>query len=1024
MSRLRTLHRPDIVYFLAWTRLSTIPDLLGFNVGNAAQRTTLAPSVAEGWSTVDYLLAFPHEIGHMLGGWHEPAELANFPEGSFAKARSLAVRPYAFGHTDLTSCSKREGFGDLLFCPRTTMSYGVETWNDPRRISVQEPFYSSVRHKPNGWTIGLAGTSEVERVLHETVPVAVRSGMDVAYAPEQRPRTMTARWTGRDTVRVTWSEDGRSQDSGGTVWLALTEGANDRYQWVWDWESVPPAPGEGTSGNLVPLIEAGGAQIGVDVAGLRPGGRYRMAVAGGRATWEGSEWRYRDVLSSDMFELAPPGRSPGSPEAPSHVGANVTGPDGVRLSWRDNSRVETGYEVWWRKWSGSEPDEVWRRYGQKLRTGASSAEIRGLVAEEEMDVTTGFHRWDRAKRGYVYVEGETAHVGRYSFVVVAYNDRGFGASETLNYEFTPGPFPAPTRNGEVSVCRQRATGLVFDGYEVEMCVETPDGERRRVWDYELDADQSGLLYFFDRDNVEVLVKVLDGCGINGHRWVFVAPVTNLAFRLAVRELAPPQATGRRIWHYDSERRLQEELYSNGMLRPWRHGESQQYVGNAQGRTARTVSDTTAFPCTAAEIAAARAKAVDGGVTALRSSEMPARTPASLERLGAGAETSCEPGEAALTLGGGYTVSMCFETHDGQTGVARDWGLDSTQSGLMYFFDRNNAEVLIKVLDACGVNGYRWVFVAPVTDLAFNLVVRSPDGEIWTHTNRLGQTADAASDVSAFPCAPLGLAGRDRDSVLRDRVVEPGVRIAGRLATDDQFESCRVFADGEVRAAGRPGVPRILGPLAHAPSRHFVERNPGAVDQRPWAANRRASNLPRQTVLGPLHEVFNEHVETPQVRSFGEPNRADVAPAACSEIGHPESHGTASVRFLFGDFEAIGGPHDPRVVQLARHSRPFASESPANNVVSSVDQLGASVSGSVPDRELELAVVAGASPLQPGVSPIPADRGVVGAVGFRQRSQVDRVTRAGVVRVVHPDRQRPVGRILRYRGLGHQLLRQP
>jgi len=106
----------------------------------------------------------------------------------------------------------------------------------------------------------------------------------------------------------------------------------------------------------------------------------------------------------------------------------------------------------------------------------------------------------------------------------------------------------------------------------------------------------------------------------------------------------------------------------------------------------------------------------------------------------------------LTLRGGYTVSMCFETYKGEVGDARDWGLDSTQSGLMYFFERNNAEVLIKVLDGCGVNGHRWVFVAPVTDLAFNLRVESPDGEVWTHTNRLGQTADAKSDVSAFPCA--------------------------------------------------------------------------------------------------------------------------------------------------------------------------------------------------------------------------------------------------------------------------------
>ncbi len=75
-----------------------------------------------------------------------------------------------------------------------------------------------------------------------------------------------------------------------------------------------------------------------------------------------------------------------------------------------------------------------------------------------------------------------------------------------------------------------------------------------------------------------------------------------------------------------------------------------------------------------------------------------------------------------------------------------------QSGLLYF-DRNNAEVLIKVLDGCGVNGHRWVFVAPVTDLAFSLHVDSPDGRRWTHTNRLGQTAEARSDTSAFACAP-------------------------------------------------------------------------------------------------------------------------------------------------------------------------------------------------------------------------------------------------------------------------------
>ena len=246
--------------------------------------------------------------------------------------------------------------------------------------------------------------------------------------------------------------------------------------------------------------------------------------------------------------------------------------------------------------------------------------------------------------------------------------------------------------------------------------------------------------------MEVLVKVLDGCAVNGHRWVFVAPVTNLSFRLRITEPGPYIEGRRKWWYYDSERRPQEELHG-GVRYYWNEaGElKRQMVGNPKGRTARTVSDTTAFPCTTAEVAAAKTLLAAAGSDAanLAPGDGPRTTLPSASsgtRLAAGAATDCSPSGQALTLGGGYTVSMCYETAQGTTGDARDWGLDSRQSGLLYFFDRNNAEVLIKVLDGCGVNGHRWVFVAPVTDLAFNLVVESPDGQRWTHTNRLGQTA--------------------------------------------------------------------------------------------------------------------------------------------------------------------------------------------------------------------------------------------------------------------------------------------
>ena len=700
VSRLSGRHGADLVHF--------VPDVeTAWAGGQATVRESFEPGVLFGWSAPFAATTFAHEIGHNLGGNHEPVTFRNFPE-----YQRTAFRPYSFGHTDLTSCAKREdqGWGDLLVCPRTIMSYGQDVWDDPERVASMEPFYSSVRHKPNGWTIGVSGTSEVERLFQETASVVSRSSEAVVQV-EQYPRRINARWTGRDTARVTWPQP----HTDNLLWkewrflVALAGGGNDFYEAITG--DAPPGHRK-TSRNVEPILE-GNDLVGVEIGGLRPAGRYKFSVNGPDSVVEN---RAVATLRSDVFELSPPTAASGAPAAPSNVGAQVTGRDSAWLTWRDNSSNESGFEVWGRKWSGEEPERVWRRYAGSL--AEPRAHVRGLAAEEETQVTVGVFHWDSNRNDYVLGADETARIGRYSFVVVAYNDRGFAASETFHLEFAPGPFPPPTPTAEVPQCRERATGLELDGYQVNLCVETPGGERLRGWNYGLDADQSGLLYFFDRDNVEVLVKVLDGCAVNGHRWVFVAPVTNLGFRLVIQQMGPwPQA---RTWYYDSERRQQDELLAFGW--EWKPvpgapagTDVVRLVGNPAGRTARTVSDTTAFACTQGEIAAARARAADaaGGHAAfLRSRGVGTPDLAPAQRLSAGAGTDCEPGAAALTLAGGYTVSMCYETYGGETGDALNWGLDSSQSALLYFFGKDNAEVLIKVLDGCGVNGHRWVFVAP------------------------------------------------------------------------------------------------------------------------------------------------------------------------------------------------------------------------------------------------------------------------------------------------------------------------
>jgi hypothetical protein len=77
---------------------------------------------------------------------------------------------------------------------------------------------------------------------------------------------------------------------------------------------------------------------------------------------------------------------------------------------------------------------------------------------------------------------------------------------------------------------------VLDRYRVSIDWTTPDGETGDARPVALSSDASALFTFFDPSNWEVLVKVLDGCAINGHRWVFLAAATDVEFELKVEDL--------------------------------------------------------------------------------------------------------------------------------------------------------------------------------------------------------------------------------------------------------------------------------------------------------------------------------------------------------------------------------------------------------------------------------------------------------------------------------------------------------
>ena len=105
---------------------------------------------------------------------------------------------------------------------------------------------------------------------------------------------------------------------------------------------------------------------------------------------------------------------------------------------------------------------------------------------------------------------------------------------------------------------------------------------------------------------------------------------------------------------------------------------------------------------------------------------------------------------AVRLRDGHEVSMCWWRADGVGGTVAGEMLDGA-SALFWFFERGNPEVLVKVLDGCGLNGHRWVFASGATDLGYEFKVAVPDGRVGTYENWPGRYSLPTRDLKAFDC---------------------------------------------------------------------------------------------------------------------------------------------------------------------------------------------------------------------------------------------------------------------------------
>ncbi len=101
----------------------------------------------------------------------------------------------------------------------------------------------------------------------------------------------------------------------------------------------------------------------------------------------------------------------------------------------------------------------------------------------------------------------------------------------------------------------------------------------------------------------------------------------------------------------------------------------------------------------------------------------------------------------------FRVTVLWQDQQDNVGTGEPVVLTS-DTGYFWFFDVANVEIVVKVLDGCGVNGNFWVFAAGLTDVAVELTVEDTiSGEVRTYFNDVGTPFQPVQDTSAFSTCP-------------------------------------------------------------------------------------------------------------------------------------------------------------------------------------------------------------------------------------------------------------------------------
>ena len=196
------------------------------------------------------------------------------------------------------------------------------------------------------------------------------------------------------------------------------------------------------------------------------------------------------------------------PAAPTNLQATAVSDDQINVTWQDNSSDEAEFRLEIRTTSGTYQD-----VGTSIPFNVEGVQVHNLAPS-----TTYFFR------------------------VKARNASGDSAYSNED---------SATTLPQTSTCSATATAMCLNGgrFRVEASFRTNTGLSGTAKAVKL-TDDSGYFWFFNADNIELIVKVLNGCGVNNRYWFFAGGLTNVQVEIDVvdtltaaqRQYVNPQGT--------------------------------------------------------------------------------------------------------------------------------------------------------------------------------------------------------------------------------------------------------------------------------------------------------------------------------------------------------------------------------------------------------------------------------------------------------------------------------------------------